>query len=78
MIAAKRRYGLLINLEDIVTRQATMTELEQQHKVLEDEIVEALRHSSTDDLVIVDLKRRKLHVKEQIERLRDEAADKSP
>jgi len=55
-----------------------MAELEQQHKALEDEIVEALRHSSTDDLVIVDLKRRKLHVKEQIERLRDEAADKSP
>jgi hypothetical protein len=59
-------------------KQATMVELEQQHKVLEDEIVEALRHSSIDDLVIVELKRRKLHVKEEIERLRHKAADKSP
>jgi len=54
-----------------------MAELEQQHKAIEDEIVEALRHRSTDDLVIVDLKRRKLHVKEQIERLRDEAAHRA-
>jgi hypothetical protein len=38
--------------------------------------VEALRHRSTDDMMIVDLKRRKLHVKEEIERLRDEAAGK--
>ncbi len=74
----KTQEYLLINLEDIVARQATIEQLEQQHKSLEDEFVEALRHSSTDDLVIVDLKRRKLHVKEEIERLRHEAADKRP
>jgi len=30
-----------------------MAELEQQHKALEDEIVEALRHRSTDDLAFL-------------------------
>ena len=59
-----------------MTKQATMAELEQQHKALDDEIVEALNHRSIDDLIIVDLKRRKLHVKEQIEKLRDKAGHK--
>ena len=57
-----------------MTKQAHISELEQQHKALEDEIAEALLHSSTDDLKIVELKRRKLHLKDEIERLRNEAA----
>jgi hypothetical protein len=60
-------------MESAVTTQAKLLELEKQHKLLEDEITEALRHRSIDDLVIVDLKRRKLHLKEQIERLRNGA-----
>ena len=54
---------------------ATLTELaelEQRHRMLEDEIAEALRHPSTDDLELAELKRRKLQVKDQIERLRTE------
>lgn len=47
-----------------------LAELQQRHKALEDEIRDALRHRSTDDLLIADLKRRKLHLKEEIERLR--------
>ena len=47
-----------------------LEELERKHKALEDEIADALRHNSVDDLVIVDLKRKKLHLKEEIERLR--------
>jgi hypothetical protein len=50
--------------------QAQLSELEQQHRHLEEEITEAMRHSSIDDLVIVGLKRQKLRVKEQIEYLR--------
>ena len=40
-----------------------------KHKVLENELHEALVHLSTDDLQIVELKRRKLMVKDEIERL---------
>jgi hypothetical protein len=44
--------------------------LKRRHQAIEDEIAAALRHPSTDDLMIGDLKRRKLHLKEEIERLR--------
>jgi len=47
-----------------------LSELEKKHQQLESEIADALHHRSVDDLVIVDLKRRKLHLKEEIERLR--------
>jgi hypothetical protein len=56
-----------------VTIQADIDVLERRCKILEDEIAEALRHRSTDDLMIVDLKRRKLHVEEELAQLRDEA-----
>ena len=48
--------------------QAHLVELERKHKVLENELHEALVHLSTDDLQIVELKRRKLMVKDEIER----------
>ena len=50
--------------------QAHLVELERKHKLLENELHEALVHLSTDDLQIVELKRRKLMVKDQIERLK--------
>ena len=53
--------------------QAHLVELERKHKVLENELHEALLHLSTDDLHIVELKRRKLMVKDQIERLKNSA-----
>ncbi|WJR77520.1 DUF465 domain-containing protein [Bradyrhizobium sp. NP1] len=53
-----------------MTIQAHLVELERKHKSLEHELHEALVHLSTDDLQIVELKRRKLMVKDQIERLR--------
>ncbi|BAL74435.1 MULTISPECIES: YdcH family protein [Bradyrhizobium] len=53
-----------------MTIQAHLVELERKHKTLEHELHEALVHLSTDDLQIVELKRRKLMVKDQIERLR--------
>jgi hypothetical protein len=49
---------------------AHLVELERKHEVLENELHEALLHLSTDDLQIVELKRRKLMVKDQIERLK--------
>ena len=53
--------------------EAHLVELERKHKVLENELHEALVHLSTDDLQILELKRRKLMVKDEIERLRHTA-----
>jgi len=53
-----------------MTIKAHLSELERKHKALEDELAEALVHSSTDDLKIAELKRRKLQLKDEIERLR--------
>jgi hypothetical protein len=55
--------------------QAHLAELERKHEALENQIHEALMHPSTDDIVIVELKRRKLMVKDQIERLRAASAE---
>ena len=53
-----------------MTAQTRIAELEQQHHALEKEITETLKHKSADDLEIVELKRRKLHLKDEIEHLR--------
>ena len=53
--------------------QSHLAELERRHRALEDEIAEAMAHPSTDDLTIAQLKRRKLQVKDEIERLRHES-----
>ena len=53
-----------------MTMQAHLSELERKHRALEDEIADAMIHPSTDRLKIVELKRRKLLVKEEIERIR--------
>ena len=55
--------------------QAHLVELERKHKILESELHDALLHLSTDDLEIVKLKRQKLMVKDQIERLKHTAED---
>jgi hypothetical protein len=52
--------------------QSHLAELEKRHQALEQEISEALSHSSTDGLQIAELKRRKLHVKDEIARLKQE------
>lgn len=46
-----------------------LAELKRRHKALDREIADAVKHYSTDNLVIGDLKRRKLHLKEEIERV---------
>jgi hypothetical protein len=57
-----------------MTVKAHLAELEPQHKALELEIAEALAHTSTDDLKIAELKRRKLKLKDEIERVRHDHA----
>ena len=51
-----------------------LTELEQQHKALDHEIAEVLGQSVIDDLKIKELKRRKLVLKDEMQRLRHDHA----
>jgi hypothetical protein len=55
-----------------MSMQSHLAELEKKHRVLEQELEEALAHPSSDDMTIAELKRRKLHVKDEIARLRHE------
>ena len=50
--------------------QNHLTELERKHRALEREIQDALNHPSLDDTRLVELKRRKLQLKDEIARLR--------
>lgn len=54
--------------------QADLAELEQLHRALEQEIQEELAHPGADDLKLAEMKRRKLHLKDRIERLRLESS----
>jgi hypothetical protein len=54
--------------------EAHLVELEKRHQSLDQEISEALAHPSADDLKIAELKRRKLHVKDEIARLKQDAS----
>jgi hypothetical protein len=53
-----------------MTIQAHLSELERRHQALENELADAMLHPSTDDLKIAELKRKKLLVKDEIQRLR--------
>ena len=53
--------------------ESHLAELERRHQALEQELSEALSHPSSDDLKIVELKRRKLHVKDEIARIKHDA-----
>jgi hypothetical protein len=54
--------------------ESHLAELEKRHQALEQELNEALTHPSTDDLKVVELKRRKLYVKDEIARIRQDVS----
>ncbi len=54
--------------------QSHLAELERKHQALESELNDALAHPSIDDFTIADLKRRKLHVKDEIARLKQDVS----
>jgi hypothetical protein len=49
-----------------------IADLERRQKALEDEIAKAMLHCSTDDPMILDLKRRVLHLRDELEKFRHE------
>ena len=50
--------------------EAHIETLEKKHGVLEEELHSAMLHPSTGDTMIAELKRQKLKIKDEIERLR--------
>ncbi|MBT9369319.1 DUF465 domain-containing protein [Rhizobium sp. CSW-27] len=54
-----------------MTIQAHIASLEKKHGALEEELQAVLASPSSDDREIADLKRRKLKIKDQMERLRE-------
>lgn len=49
---------------------ARIRELDRRHRSLESELRDAMSHPSSEDAAIRQIKRRKLHIKEEIELLR--------
>ena len=52
----------------------SLTDLEAKHRALEAEINEELQHPGSSDLKLAELKRQKLHLKDEIARLRNGAS----
>ncbi|WP_212524942.1 DUF465 domain-containing protein [Actibacterium sp. MT2.3-13A] len=52
-----------------MTMSSHIQELRRKHQTLSERVEEAQRAPGTDDLVIADLKKQKLRLKEEIERL---------
>jgi hypothetical protein len=51
-----------------MARSTHFTELARRHRMLEDELAEALQHPSIGDFTLVELKRRKLQLKDEMAR----------
>lgn len=53
-----------------MTIESHLSQLQRKHLALETALAEAVQHLSVDDLEISELKRRKLVIKDEIEKLR--------
>lgn len=53
-----------------MSMQSHLVELERKHRAIESEIHEVVAHPSADTLQVAELKRRKLHLKDEIERIK--------
>jgi hypothetical protein len=59
----------------MIMLQADIIALEHRQQFLEREISEALHHADLDDVIIADLKGRVLFIREEIDRIREQAQD---
>ena len=62
-----------MDLENILPKPDHIFDLELRQQVLEEEIARAISHCSPDDPMVADLKRRMLHLKEELERFCNKA-----
>lgn len=58
-----------------MSMQSHLAELEKKHRALNEQINDCQAHPAVDDLEVVELKRRKLLLKDEIERLRQNEHD---
>ena len=58
-----------------MSMQSHLAELEKKHRALSEQINDCQAHPATDDLQVLELKRRKLLLKDEIERLRQSDHD---
>ncbi len=56
-----------------MTMESHLAELERRHQALEKELEDAMAHPGTDQLQLTEIKRRKLLLKDEIARLKDES-----
>ena len=56
-----------------MSTESRLSELERRHADLDQQLAEAMNHPSADPLELSDLKRRKLRLKDEIERLKGSA-----
>lgn len=54
----------------LMTMESHLADLERRHADLDREIAEAMAHPSADDVELAELKKRKLQIKDEINRLR--------
>lgn len=54
-----------------MTMESHLAELERRHLALEKELEDAMSHPSVDTLALSELKRRKLQLKDEIEKLKE-------
>jgi len=52
--------------------ESHVAELERRHQALEKQIEDALNRPGTDPLKLAEMKKRKLHLKDEIFRMKDE------
>jgi hypothetical protein len=55
-----------------MSMQAHLAELERRHQAIEHEIEAEKIHPATDDLRLIELKRKKLSLRDEIEKLRQD------
>jgi hypothetical protein len=53
--------------------ESHVAELERRHQALDREIEDALNRPGTDPLRLAEMKKRKLHLKDEISRLREDS-----
>ena len=63
------RYGNQNKGEQLMTMSSHLNELRKKHQNLSDMVEQEQRNAGSDDLHIVDLKKQKLRLKEEISRL---------
>ena len=60
-----------------MTSSPHLDQVERKYQALKDQISEARQHPSIDDLELAELKRQKLHLKDELERLRHSEPQRS-